>query len=162
MDFFGDVNTACGFQTLNDYLQDRSYIHGHTLSQTDAEVFSDLSKIPESHFCHVLRWYNHIISLGVELKLISGESLTSTSVVKDTVITEDRTVKSSQDSIGDVQLASTIASQDTGSVNRVNDDDDDFDLFTSDEEDDEEAARIREELLKTYDEKRSQKSGPNA
>lgn len=40
---------------------------------------------------------------------------------------------------------------------KPDDDDDDVDLFGSDEEEDEEAARIREERLKAYSEKKSKK-----
>ena len=43
------------------------------------------------------------------------------------------------------------------STGKANDDDDDLDLFGSDEEEDAEAAKIREERLKAYVEKKSKK-----
>ncbi|KAG7164643.1 Elongation factor 1-beta-like 1, partial [Homarus americanus] len=92
MAFFGDKTTACGLQTLNDFLQDRSYIRGYTPSQVDAEVFSSLAKAPEDDFCHVLRWYNHIKSLGVELRL-TGENLTTITALPENITNEDEKSK---------------------------------------------------------------------
>lgn len=43
------------------------------------------------------------------------------------------------------------------STGKANDDDDDLDLFGSDEEEDAEAAKVREERLKAYAEKKSKK-----
>lgn len=155
MEFFGDVTTACGLKTLNDYLQDRSYIRGYSPSKADADVFSSLSKEPESSFCHALRWYNHIKSLGVELKLTVGETLTTISVVKDVITGDKISQNGSELEKTDEQLSSP--------VENGNNDDDEFDLFGSDdEEEDQEAARIREERLKSYAEKKSQKPGPIA
>nr|XP_033788934.1 elongation factor 1-delta isoform X2 [Geotrypetes seraphini] len=47
----------------------------------------------------------------------------------------------------------------TAAVEDEDEDDDDIDLFGSDEEEDEEAARIREERLRQYSEKKSKKPG---
>lgn len=53
--------------------------------------------------------------------------------------------------------ACPLKSAPTTTKAQVADDDDDVDLFGSDEEDDAEAARIREERLKAYNEKKSKK-----
>merc|ERR1711915_600052 len=77
LDFFGDVTTACGIQSLNEYLQDRSYIQGYNPSKADANVFQSLAKTPEEKFSHVLRWYNHIKSLSIDLKLTLSDGCSS-------------------------------------------------------------------------------------
>ncbi|XP_042229471.1 elongation factor 1-beta-like [Homarus americanus] len=168
MAFFGDKTTACGLQTLNDFLQDRSYIRGYTPSQVDAEVFSSLAKAPEDDFCHVLRWYNHIKSLGVELRL-TGENLTTITALPENITNEDEVTKISNDSLlEDKEITSKSMndeSKDTDDDDDNDDDDDDeeIDLFgSSDEGDDREAARVREERLRAYAEKKSKKPGPIA
>jgi len=145
MDFFGDVTTACGIQSLNNYLQDRSYIQGYTPSKADANVFKSLAGTPEEKFGHALRWYNHIKSLGIELQLTISEGYSSLTPVPQTTQREEKEVQKSQ------------------ATDQEKDDDDDIDLFGSDdEEEDQEAARIREERLKAYAEKKSNKPGPIA
>lgn len=144
MDFFGDVTTACGLQSLNDYLQDRSYISGYTPSKADANLFNSLAAIPEAKFSHALRWYNNIKSLCIELKVTVGERQAAIAVIPQSKKHEETKM---------VELSK-----------KDDENDSDFDLFGSDgeEEKDEEAARVREERLKAYAEKKSKKPGPIA
>lgn len=78
---------------------------------------------------HVIRWYNHIKSY--DLKSLPGEK-----------------------KVPAIFGTSSVPASSTG---KSNDDDDDIDLFGSDEEEDAEAAKIREERLKAYAEKKSKK-----
>ncbi|EZA48846.1 Elongation factor 1-beta' [Ooceraea biroi] len=123
----GDLKTAKGVEELNTYLADRSYIAGWQASQADVAVFEALGKAPSSSNAHVLRWYNHIKSY--DLKSLPGEKKAPA-------------------------IFSTSAP--ASSAAKANEDDD-LDLFGSDEEEDAEAAKIREERLKAYAEKKSKK-----
>lgn len=98
-------------------------------TQADVAVLEALGKIPTSSNPHVLRWYNHIKSY--DFKSLPGEKKTPS-------------------------IFST-ASAPTSSTAKASEDDDDLDLFGSDEEEDAEAAKIREERLKAYAEKKSKK-----
>merc|ERR550519_468744 len=81
---------------------------------------------------HALRWYNHINSYGGEKSKFPAGS------------------NKSADSY-------------VGGGSAAEDDDDDVDLFGSDdEEEDAEAARVREERLKAYADKKAAKPGPIA
>ncbi|MCL4121978.1 UNVERIFIED_CONTAM: hypothetical protein GTU68_058656, partial [Idotea baltica] len=108
-----------------------------TPSQADTSVFESLGKAPNSSFAHSLRWYNLIASYGKEISKFPG-------VKKD-----------------------LSKSAPAPAAPAADDDDDDVDLFGSDEEEvflvsfqeDEEAARVREERLKAYAEKKSKKPG---
>lgn len=97
-------------------------------TQADVAVLEALGKAPTSSNPHVLRWYNHIKSY--DLKLLPGEKKAPAIL-----------------SVG----------APASSTGKANDDDDDLDLFGSDEEEDAEAAKIREERLKAYAEKKSKK-----
>lgn len=98
-------------------------------TQADVAVLEALGKTPTSSNPHVLRWYNHIKSY--DFKSLPGEKKTPS-------------------------IFST-ASAPTSSTAKASEDDDDLDLFGSDEEEDVEAAKIREERLKAYAEKKSKK-----
>lgn len=90
-----------------------------------------LQKAPGANLPHALRWYNHIKSFSSdELKGISAEAACP------------------------MKTATTTAPP---KKDDDDDDDDDVDLFGSDEEEDAEAARVREERLKAYAEKKSKK-----
>ncbi|KAJ9583156.1 hypothetical protein L9F63_022497 [Diploptera punctata] len=125
----GDLKTEQGVKSLDAYLADRSYVEGFQASQADVGVFESLSKPPSAATPHALRWYNHIKSFGDERKKLPGEKKA---------------------------LAAFEAANGTA-ASAANDEDDDVDLFGSDEEDDAEAAKIREERLKAYAEKKSKK-----
>ncbi|KAG6451410.1 elongation factor 1-beta' [Manduca sexta] len=127
----GDVKTAQGLNELNQYLAERSYVSGYTPTQADVQVFEQVGKAPAATLPHALRWYNHIASYaGDERKSWPQGASPLTAGGKPT--------------------APAPAAKD--------DDDDDVDLFGSgDEEEDAEAARIREERLKAYSDKKSKK-----
>lgn len=96
-------------------------------SQADVAVFEALNKVPTAATSHLLRWYNHIKSY--EHSSLPGEKSIS-------ALNKDQSnVKELEDNFAD----------------------DDVDLFGSDEEDDKDAAKIREERLKAYAEKKSKK-----
>ncbi|XP_003708149.1 elongation factor 1-beta [Megachile rotundata] len=125
----GDLKTDKGVKDLNSYLADRSYIEGWQPTQADVVVLEALGKTPTSSNPHVLRWYNHIKSY--DLKTLPGEK-------KAPILNSSNST-----------TAATVAKNE--------DDDKDIDLFMSDEEEDAEAAKIREERLKAYAEKKSKK-----
>lgn len=104
-------------------------------TQADVVVLEALGKIPTSSNPHVLRWYNHIKSY--DLKTLPGER--KAPVILSSNNSANVTAAKSED-----------------------DDDKDVDLFESDEEEDAEAARLREERLKAYEEKKSRKPAPVA
>lgn len=99
-------------------------------TQADVAVFEALGKAPTSSNPHVLRWYNHIKSY--DLKSLPGEKKAPA-------------------------IFSATVSAPVSSASKASEDDDDIDLFGSDEEEDAEAAKIREERLKAYAEKKSKK-----
>ncbi|KAL0274812.1 UNVERIFIED_CONTAM: hypothetical protein PYX00_002846 [Menopon gallinae] len=125
-----DLKTEKGINELNKYLEDRSYITGYTPSQDDVNVFKKITKAPGLNTPHAYRWYNHI-------KSFSNEEL--------------KEFPAGTGGCGDVPSSSAAT------ANGKAQDDDDVDLFASDEEEDKEAARIREERLKSYQEKKSKK-----
>ncbi|XP_012534128.1 elongation factor 1-beta' [Monomorium pharaonis] len=132
-----DLKTDKGVGYLNDYLADRSYIEGYQPTQADAAVFEALGKPPtQSSNHHVRRWYNHIKTY--DLKTLPG-------------------VKKVPDIFGASAKAPAPSSALASSTTKANDDDDDLDLFGSDEEEDAEAAKVREERLKAYADKKSKK-----
>uniref|UniRef100_A0A348G618 Elongation factor 1beta n=1 Tax=Odontomachus monticola TaxID=613454 RepID=A0A348G618_ODOMO len=125
----GDLKTDKGVKDLNTYLADRSYVDGWQPTQADVAVLEALGKAPSSSNPHVLRWYNHIKSY--DLKALPGEKK--------------------------APAIFSAASTPVSSAAKANEDDDDLDLFGSDEEEDAEAAKVREERLKAYAEKKSKK-----
>jgi len=122
-------------KALNDHLEDRSYIDGYTPSQSDVVVHEAVGKAPDANtFPHVARWFRHIGSFGESTALFPGDKKAVSS------------------------FAFVVRKEET-----VEEDEDDIDLFGSDnEEEDAEAARVREERLKEYAEKKKKKPGPIA
>ncbi|GBP68544.1 Elongation factor 1-beta' [Eumeta japonica] len=128
---FGDIKTAKGQNELNQYLSERSYVSGYTPSQADLQVFEQLGKAPAANLPHVHRWYNHIASYTPAERKTWVEG---------------------------VSPLTAGAKPTSAPVKKEEEDDDDVDLFGSgDEEEDAEAARIREERLKAYADKKSKK-----
>merc|ERR1711962_1645503 len=124
---FGDLKTPAGVKALDAFLADHSYIEGFVPSQADTQVYEALGSAPKD--AHALRWYNHIKSFGAGMKQFAKASAGF--------------------SLGAAAAAAPAA-----------DDDDDVDLFGSDSEDEEaaaEKARITEERLKAYHEKKAKK-----
>lgn len=89
-----------------------------------------MTKPPAANFPHVLRWYNHIKSFSEAERKGFGSACP-------------------------MRTAPTTCA--AKPPVKADDDDDDVDLFASDEEEDAEAAKIREERLKAYHEKKSKK-----
>ena len=104
---------------------------------SDTEVYNCLSSKPSPSFPHALRWHTHISSLGAQLCLsISGPQKEG-------------------------QRADQVKEEDK--EDQAKEEDSDIDLFGSDdEEEDAQAAKIREERLKCYAEKKSKRPGPVA
>ncbi|XP_026463150.1 elongation factor 1-beta'-like [Ctenocephalides felis] len=126
---FGDVKTEKGQQALNTFLADHSYVEGYAPSKADVDLFNTLPKAPGANLVHLARWYRHIASY----------------------------TKSGGDSAGFPSLTCPLAAG-AKTTTQKDDDDDDVDLFGSDnEEDDAEAARLREERVKAYADKKSKK-----
>merc|ERR1712001_661157 len=126
---FGDLTKPAGVKALDAHLAECSYIEGYVPSQADAAVFDALKgKSPErAAYPHAERWFLHIQSFEAAARKQFPKSN-----------------KSADSYIGGWSAA--------------DDDDDDVDLFGSDdEEEDAEAARVREERLKAYAEKKSKK-----
>ncbi|CAH0400976.1 unnamed protein product [Chilo suppressalis] len=131
----GDVKSAQGLNELNKYLAERSYVSGYTPSQADVQVFQEVGKAPSASLPHALRWYNQIASYTpAERKAWAAGVSPLTAGGKTTTPAPAKPAA------------------------KVDDDDDDVDLFGSgDEEEDAEAARVREERLKAYADKKSKK-----
>uniref|UniRef100_A0A8C9PNU9 Elongation factor 1-beta n=1 Tax=Spermophilus dauricus TaxID=99837 RepID=A0A8C9PNU9_SPEDA len=69
---FGDLESPAGFQMLNDYVVDKSYIEGYVPLQADVAVFESVSGGPPADLCHALCWYNHIKSYEKEKASLPG------------------------------------------------------------------------------------------
>ncbi|XP_026495933.1 elongation factor 1-beta' [Vanessa tameamea] len=128
---FGDVKTTQGLGDLNKYLAEKSYLSGYTPSQADVQVFEQVGKAPAANLPHALRWYNQIASYTpAERKAWAAG----------------------------VSPLNAGAKPTAAAPAKKEEDDDDVDLFGSgDEEEDAEAAKIREERLKAYADKKSKK-----
>merc|ERR1712055_662960 len=126
---FGDVTKDAGVKALDAHLASNSYIEGYVPSQADTTVFDAMKgKTPDrSTYPHAERWFLHIKSFEASKKQFPKSS------------------KPADSYLG-------------GAGSAGEDDDDDVDLFGSDdEEEDAEAAKIREERLAAYAEKKSKK-----
>jgi len=131
---FGDLNTDTGIKALDSYLAEHSYIEGFVPSTADCAVFDALKgKCPDrSKYPHAERWYVHIKSFEAASRKQFPKS--------------------------EKPAESYAAAGAGGAAAAADDDEDDVDLFGSDdEEEDAEAAKIREERLKAYAEKKSKK-----
>ncbi|XP_068617572.1 elongation factor 1-beta' [Battus philenor] len=131
---FGDVKTSQGLNELNGFLADKSYISGYTPTQADVKVFEQVGKAPAATLPHALRWYNQIASYSAAERKSFAEGVSPLSAGASTTVAPSSSSKKDEE------------------------DDDDVDLFGSgDEEEDAEAARIREERLKAYADKKAKK-----
>jgi len=130
---FGDLKTEKGIKTLNDYLASRSYISGYEPSTSDSETFDQLGKAPGSSTPHALRWYEHIASYA----------------------------QNERKSFPKGQGAQAPLTNGTSAPVKVEtkDEDSDVDLFGSEEEDDEESAKVKEQRLQEYADKKAKKPG---
>ncbi|XP_039756007.1 elongation factor 1-beta' [Pararge aegeria] len=129
---FGDVKSQQGLGELNKYLAEKSYVSGYTPSQADVQVFEEVGKAPAASLPHALRWYNQIASYSPAER------------------------KSWVQGVSPLNAGAKPTA--AAAAKKSDDDDDDIDLFGSgDEEEDAEAARIREERLQAYADKKSKK-----
>merc|ERR1712038_1047501 len=125
---FGDVTKDAGLKALDKHLADNSYIEGYVPSQADTAVFDALKgKTPDRST------YPHAERWFLHIKSFEAS--------------KKQFPKSSKPA--DSYLGGSAAEED---------EDEDVDLFGSDdEEEDEEAAKIREQRLAAYAEKKSKK-----
>ncbi|CAH1405589.1 unnamed protein product [Nezara viridula] len=134
-----DLKTDQGVKEFDSYIADRSYVEGYVPSQADLAVLEGFAKPPSDQTPHAKRWYNHISSFSdAERKKLPGVKKAPAGF----------SVKGGSD-------ACPLPAKSAPS--KPADDDDDVDLFGSDDEEDAEAAKIREERLKAYSEKKSKK-----
>lgn len=124
---FGDMNTPAGLKALNDFLADKSYMEGFTVSQADTAVFDAIPSCPAPTLCHLRRWYTHIKSFKGERSDLPSAK-------------------------GQFVLPDTTAA----STNNASDDDIDL-FGSEDEEEAAERARIKEQRLAEYAAKKSKK-----
>lgn len=134
-----DLKTEQGVKEFDAYISDKSYVQGYVPSQADVAVLESFAKPPSDQTPHARRWYNHIQSFSdAERKKLPGE-------------------KKAPAGFNAQSGGSGTCSLPAKAPAKPADDDDDVDLFGSDEEEDAEAAKIREERLKAYSEKKSKK-----
>nr|BAN20645.1 elongation factor 1 beta [Riptortus pedestris] len=135
-----DLRTDQGVKEFDSFISDKSYVQGYVPSQADIAVLEGFAKPPTDQTPHARRWYNHIKSFSdAERKNLPGDKKAPAGF----------NIQSSG--------APATCSLPAKPSKPAADDDDDVDLFGSDEEEDAEAAKIREERLKAYSEKKSKK-----
>merc|ERR1712121_300294 len=79
---FGDLKSAAGVKSLNEFLAEHSYIEGFVPSQADTAVFQALKGAPGVDTPNALRWYNHIKSFGDAMKQFAKASKGADSYTK--------------------------------------------------------------------------------
>ncbi|KAL7944156.1 hypothetical protein V8C42DRAFT_327859 [Trichoderma barbatum] len=133
---FTDLLTDAGLALLNNWVSTRSYITGFSASQADVAVFKAIKEAPSADkYPSAARWYKHVATYEDEFATLEGDA------------SKPYTVYGPE--VAEVTLNPAKAPEA---------DDDDVDLFGSDdEEEDAEAARVREERLAAYREKKAAK-----
>ena len=122
---------------LNEFLTERSYIEGTTVSQADVAVYKAVGTKPDAvKYPNVGRWFKHIASYEKEFDSLPG----------------DKAAKAS--SFGPVSTKAAPEAAD--------EEDEDVDLFASDEEEDEEAEKLKQQRLAEYAAKKAQKGAKPA
>ncbi|XP_022109180.1 elongation factor 1-beta-like [Acanthaster planci] len=134
---FGDLKKEAGLRALHDYLADRSYIEGYTVSQADVVVFEALSGAPGTDLYNALRWYNQVKSYKSQFSSLPG-------------------IKKSLGEYGPATAAKPAAQN---AAADDDDDDDDVDLFGSDDDDDE-ALKALQASRKAADDAAPKKKAP--
>ncbi|CAB0008196.1 unnamed protein product [Nesidiocoris tenuis] len=125
-----DLKSEKGVKEFDTYIADKSYVEGYLASQGDLAVLEAFSKAPTDSTPHAKRWYNHIKSIPeAEKKKLPGQKKAPAGF-----------------NLGAPSAQAAAPA-----------DDDDVDLFGSEDEEDEEAAKVREERLKAYADKKSKK-----
>ncbi|CAN8098599.1 unnamed protein product [Discula destructiva] len=135
---FVDFLQETGLIILNGWLTTRSDIIGYAASQADVACFQAMNESPDAaKYPHAARWWKHIASYEADFAKLPGDA------------SKPHTVYGP-----DVAAASLKAAK----APVTEEEEDDVDLFGSeDEEEDVEAARIREERLADYKEKKAVK-----
>lgn len=120
----------------------------YTPSQADVKSFQALKSAPAvEKYPHAYRWYKHIASLESEFSALPGDP------------TKEYTAYGPESS----DLTLNPAKAPEKKEEAADDDDDDVDLFGSDdEEEDAEAAKVREQRLAEYAQKKAGKTKPAA
>merc|ERR1711971_116617 len=80
---FGDLKSAAGVKSLNEFLAEHSYIEGFVPSQADTAVYKALSGAPKSETPHALRWYNHIKSFAAGMDQFAKASKDASAYVSE-------------------------------------------------------------------------------
>ncbi|XP_038044926.1 elongation factor 1-beta-like [Patiria miniata] len=138
---FGDSKTTVCLNALNEYLADRSYIEGYTVSQADVVVFEALSGAPPAELYNALRWYNQVNSYKSQFSSLPG-------------------VKKDVSEYGPSAAATSAATPAAQNDADDDDDDDDVDLFGSDDDDDEEALAAMQASRKAAEDAAAKKKKP--
>ncbi|EWC48931.1 elongation factor 1-beta [Drechslerella stenobrocha 248] len=141
---FGDLLADAGKNTLNGWLETRSYITGYSATQADVVVFKALGSAPDpATHPYAARWYKHIDSYSTEFESLTGDASADVSTFGPEVTPAAETPAAAKDA-GD-------------------DDDDEIDLFGSDdEEEDAEAEKLKAQRLAEYNAKKALKTKPAA
>ncbi|CAG8703580.1 8520_t:CDS:2, partial [Rhizophagus irregularis] len=69
---FTQLDKDSGLKTLNNFLQDKSYIESYEPSQADVAVFEALNRPDSTKYPHAARWYNHIASYSESFSSLPG------------------------------------------------------------------------------------------
>ncbi|ORY66373.1 elongation factor 1-beta [Pseudomassariella vexata] len=137
---FADLLSDAGVTMLNSWLITRSYIapSSYAPTQADVAVFKAIKSSPDAaKYPHAARWFKHVASFEDDFATLPGDATKPYSAY------------------GPEETAATL---NPAKAPANDDDDDDLDLFGSDdEEEDQEAAKIREENLAKYREKKATK-----
>lgn len=127
-------------------------------TKVDIEIFSQLGKAPENSFAHALRWYNHIKSFSEAEKKSFADGVCPMKTATPTC----HAAKSAAPACPVAKPTAPACPTAKPAVPacpaaKPADDDDDVDLFGSDDEEDVDAAKIREERLQAYAQKKLNK-----
>ncbi|OPB46281.1 translation elongation factor 1 beta [Trichoderma guizhouense] len=125
---FTDLLTDAGLSLLNSWVATRSYITGYSASQADVAVFKALKEAPNAaKHPYAARWYKHIATYEDEFATLEGDA------------SKPYTVYGPEVAEVTLNPAKAPAAED------------------DDDEEDAEAARVREERLAAYREKKAAK-----
>ncbi|RPA87338.1 hypothetical protein BJ508DRAFT_410846 [Ascobolus immersus RN42] len=138
---FTDFAAAAGLNTLNSFLETRSYIVGFSPSQADVAVYKAISSAPDAEkYPHAARWYSHIATYLEEFSSLPGDASLPFTTYGPEVATE-------------TPAAAPSAAE-------AEEDDEEVDLFGSDDEEEDEAkAELTRKRLEEYNAKKAAK-GP--
>ncbi|KAL7642624.1 UNVERIFIED_CONTAM: hypothetical protein RMT77_007188 [Armadillidium vulgare] len=110
-----DLTTEEGLKALNEYLKDKSYMHGYCVSQSDITVFISIKQsLDPKLYPHLHRWHKHIKVVGGDITKppnfikhegqeckILKENISYKSPKKEQAMKTDNSRTESQDSLVD-------------------------------------------------------------